>query len=189
VDLLTRYSNHEYTGADLDEAVARAKTPRLVPTQPPAQPHAMAQRLDDGTRRRIANDYRAGMSPPLIGSRYGISRNSVMDIVAGLGVPRRRPNMQPQEVAAAVDLYQSGWSLARVGKRLGFDPTTIRNRLLEHGVEMRNCHAQLKGTNLPMRNGRGWTRQAVGERYGMTLVAARRRRVSSSDIGFRTGLR
>jgi hypothetical protein len=140
VDLLTRYSNHAYTRANLDKAVARAKTPRLVPTLPPAQPHAMAPRMDEQTRLRIADEYRAGVSPPLIGSRYGISRNSVMDIVANLGVPRRRRNMQLDQVAEVVDLYQAGWSLARIDERIDFDPTTIRNRLLAEGIAMRNSH-------------------------------------------------
>ncbi|MGL5823508.1 MAG: hypothetical protein ACRCYU_01390 [Nocardioides sp.] len=144
MDLLTRYSNHAYTRAHLDKAVTKAQTPRLRPTPSSPQPHAMAQRMDDETRLRIADEYQAGVSPPLIGSRYGISRNSVMDIVAGLGVARRRPNMQPDQVDGAVDLYESGWSLARIGERLGFDPTTIRNRLLAQGVTMRDCHGRSK---------------------------------------------
>lgn len=143
VDLLTRYSNHAYAKANLDKAGAKAQVPRPTPTPSAPQPHAMAQRMDEETRLRIADEYRAGMSPPLIGSRYGISRNSVMDIVAGLGVPRRRRTMQPEPVDEAVDLYQSGWSLARIGERLAFDPTTIRNRLLARGLTMRDSHGRM----------------------------------------------
>ncbi|MGH3915842.1 MAG: hypothetical protein ACRDTC_20890 [Pseudonocardiaceae bacterium] len=41
-----------------------------------------------------------------------------------------------------VILYNSGWSLARVGERLAIDPTTVLNRLRERGASTRDTQGQ-----------------------------------------------
>ncbi len=40
----------------------------------------------------------------------------------------------PDPVDIAIHLYNSGWSLVRVGERLGADPTTVLNCLQRPGV-------------------------------------------------------
>jgi hypothetical protein len=39
-------------------------------------------------------------------------------------------------------LYREGWSLARIGERMGVDPTTVLARLPERGVRMRDTHGR-----------------------------------------------
>lgn len=47
----------------------------------------------------------------------------------------RRRSISPDQVEDAVRLYESGWSLARIGHRLGVNPATVLNRL--RGLGMR----------------------------------------------------
>jgi len=52
-------------------------------------------------------------------------------------------DVSPGQVDEAIDLYNSGWSLARVGEHLAVDPTTVLNRLRERGVRTRDTHGRV----------------------------------------------
>jgi DNA invertase Pin-like site-specific DNA recombinase len=45
--------------------------------------------------------------------------------------------MSPEQIDEAVRLYQDGWSLARIGERMGVNDMTVWRRLQERGVRMR----------------------------------------------------
>ena len=51
-----------------------------------------------------------------------------------------RRGLSPGQIDAAVRLYEEGCSLARIGGRMGVDPTTVHARLRERGVK--TCDAQ-----------------------------------------------
>jgi DNA-directed RNA polymerase specialized sigma24 family protein len=46
----------------------------------------------------------------------------------------RRQGLFPEQIDEAVQLYEEVWSLARIGERMGVDPTTVLTRLRERGV-------------------------------------------------------
>jgi hypothetical protein len=50
--------------------------------------------------------------------------------------------MTPEQIHQAADLYNEGWSLARVGRAVGADAETVRKRLREVGVAMRDCQGR-----------------------------------------------
>jgi site-specific DNA recombinase len=77
-----------------------------------------------------------------LGDRFGIERRTVSNILHRYQVPMRRRSLSPEQVDTAIHLYNSGWSLARVGEHLGIDPTTILNRLRRRGVHTREAHRQ-----------------------------------------------
>jgi DNA-directed RNA polymerase specialized sigma24 family protein len=52
-------------------------------------------------------------------------------------VPIRMRGLSPEQIDEAVRLYEAGWSLARIGDRMGVNDMTVRQRLLERGVQMR----------------------------------------------------
>jgi hypothetical protein len=45
--------------------------------------------------------------------------------------------MTDKRVAEAAELYEQGWSLARLGKHYDVDPQTIRKELLAAGLTIR----------------------------------------------------
>jgi transcriptional regulator of aromatic amino acid metabolism len=42
----------------------------------------------------------------------------------------------------AIHLYHLGWSLARIGERLGVDHTTVLTKLRERGIPTRDTHGR-----------------------------------------------
>jgi hypothetical protein len=58
------------------------------------------------------------------------------------GVSMRRRGLSGEQVDEAVHLYGLGWSLARVGARLGVDATTVQARLRERGIAMRDAQGR-----------------------------------------------
>ncbi|MGH4007488.1 MAG: hypothetical protein ACRDTH_04860 [Pseudonocardiaceae bacterium] len=53
-----------------------------------------------------------------------------------------RRGLSPEQVDEAVRLYESGWSLAWIGQRLGINGTTVLNRLWERGVRTRDAQGR-----------------------------------------------
>ncbi|WP_280244770.1 helix-turn-helix domain-containing protein [Nocardia abscessus] len=50
--------------------------------------------------------------------------------------------LSEEQVDEAVQLYEEGWSAQRIGDKLGVYPQTVRRRLLERGVRMRDTHGR-----------------------------------------------
>jgi hypothetical protein len=46
----------------------------------------------------------------------------------------RRRDLSSNQADDAIHLYEAGWSLARIGEHRSVDPTTVLNRLREHGI-------------------------------------------------------
>jgi orotate phosphoribosyltransferase-like protein len=60
--------------------------------------------------------------------------------------------MMDEQIADAVTLYESGLSLAQIGTRLGFDNNTVRLRLIERGVRMRDSHGRVRNDDAQLRD-------------------------------------
>jgi hypothetical protein len=58
--------------------------------------------------------------------------------------PDSLPNWVPDDVPAAADLYRAGWSLARIAEKFRTAGNTVRARLLEVGVIMRDTHGRVQ---------------------------------------------
>ena len=58
------------------------------------------------------------------------------------GITVRRQGLDPEGIAHAVRLYQEGWSVARVGERLGVDGGTVWTALRTQGITMRDTHGR-----------------------------------------------
>ncbi len=67
---------------------------------------------------------------------FGLSRTAVMANLNRLGTESRRGIIQ-RRIEEAVALYKQGWSLAKIGKKYGVYPSTVRDALLRAGVPMR----------------------------------------------------
>ena len=75
-----------------------------------------------------------------IAVRHRIHRVTVSEVLERTGTTKRQKGMSDDQVAVAAKMYESGLSLAIVGKQLGFNATTIRTTLLRYGLIMRDSH-------------------------------------------------
>jgi hypothetical protein len=57
-------------------------------------------------------------------------------------VPMRRRGLSADQIDDAIHLYNLGWSLARIGQRLGVDPTTVLTKLRQCGIRTRDTHGR-----------------------------------------------
>lgn len=71
-----------------------------------------------------------------LAGRFGIHRTTVMTHLDRHGVERRTGNVQ-RRIDEALRLYESGWSLARIGTEFGVNAETARRALRGAGVSMR----------------------------------------------------
>ncbi len=77
-----------------------------------------------------------------LGELYGINRQTVGKHLRQRGVDTRAPGLAPEDVGAAAVLYQRGWSLADIADRFDTLPNTVRSRLKEKGITMRDTHGR-----------------------------------------------
>jgi hypothetical protein len=73
-----------------------------------------------------------------IAVHHCIHRVTVSEVLERAGTTKREKGMSDAQMAVAAKMYESGLSLAIVGKQLGFNATTIRTTLLRHGLTMRD---------------------------------------------------
>ena len=68
---------------------------------------------------------------------FGISRQTIAAILDRHGVEHRHQRLSVDDIAEASRLYESGWSLARVGNHLQVNASTVLNVLRRIGAEIR----------------------------------------------------
>jgi hypothetical protein len=76
--------------------------------------------------------------------RAGSPRATIAQHLTSRGVVLRRKPLTQLQIDEAVRLYESALSLARVGERLGADPTTVQLRIRERGVVTRDAHGRVR---------------------------------------------
>jgi lambda repressor-like predicted transcriptional regulator len=83
--------------------------------------------------------YGSGTSMAALARNYCVKRETISHLLRRSGIPLRQPRVLDKAGSReASKLYDQGWSLARIGDHLGFDPETIRQHLKRHGVVMRS---------------------------------------------------
>jgi hypothetical protein len=81
----------------------------------------------------LVQGYRAGLTVYELASQFGIHRETVSSVLEREGVQRRRRPLSTSQIEKASVLYESGWSLARVGAELGCDASTVWRALAKLG--------------------------------------------------------
>lgn len=148
VDLLGGYSRFHTVLETLRTVTARLETARHgreAKHEPGVKRHKIAQRLDPETIAQILAKYQSGISTPVLAKQYDISTTAVKRLLHINGVlVRRYHRLSEDEVLAAVRLYEAGWSLAEIGRKLNADDETVRQRLKELHVSMRRAGQRQK---------------------------------------------
>jgi len=101
-------------------------------------------RLTHQQKRELVDSYLEGATTYELAAQYGCHRNTVSNVLKDRGVALRCESMTESQIDQAVIHYEGGLSLARVGNELGFDDGTIRHRLIERGVYMRDSHGRAR---------------------------------------------
>ncbi len=117
-----------------------------VPAPPPverAKPKR-AHRLDADRVAELITGYQAGATVYELAARFGIERRTVSNILHRHEVPMRRRGLSPDQVDTAIHFYKLGWSLARVGKHLDVNHTTVLTALRRRGIATRDSHGRAR---------------------------------------------
>lgn len=119
--------------------VARVTT---HPKQAKSAPERQRQvHLPAQYQRDLIERYKAGATQRELASQFGVHRTTVTKILQRHGVEPRR-GLHPDLIDEAVRRYEQGESLATVGRALGADPGTVKARLIERGIAMRDTHGR-----------------------------------------------
>lgn len=79
-----------------------------------------------------------------IAKKHGVHRATISKHLGRAGVSKRPRSMGETQVDEAVQDYNTGQSLEKIGNRLGFDSTTVLKELRLRGVRMRDTHGRQK---------------------------------------------
>lgn len=104
---------------------------------PKPVPRLTEEMLDEAERR-----YRGGEILRAIAGDLGVSRQRLAERLRERGVRLRREKPSSEQVLEMCRRYEQGESLARIGERLGFNPSSVRLYLLRVGMPLRNPHGR-----------------------------------------------
>ncbi|RSM35572.1 helix-turn-helix domain containing protein [Amycolatopsis balhimycina DSM 5908] len=116
--------------------------------EPPTPRHSASTnsnrrfRLDNDQTQQLIAAYQAGSTVYQLAAQFDIERRTVSAILHRHNVPMRRRGLTDNQIDDAERLYQQGWSLARIGNRMDVTADTVRARLLERGVAMRDTQGR-----------------------------------------------
>ena len=77
-----------------------------------------------------------------IAKEFKIHRVAVSKHLERAGVTKRPRSLSEVWIDETVQDYDAGQSLEKIGKRLGFDSTTVFKELRLRGVKMRDTHGR-----------------------------------------------
>lgn len=132
-----RYSNPPRTPVDLQRLLDANPGEPINPT-PEGHRRQRQRRLRSSELSQLRSEYLSGVEVKQLAQRFGITRQTVVELMHREGVPRRYPKLGHETVSEAASLYRSGWSLAAIGEALFVDPGTVRPSLIAHGIRMRD---------------------------------------------------
>jgi hypothetical protein len=114
-------------------------TEPLDPIHPGRAPLQVQHRLTGAEVDQLVERYQAGATIRILVGEFKISRCTAMDHLERRGVPRRAcvAMLTEPDVAKAHQLYQSGLSLAQVGKHFGVHGETVRRAFKKAGLAVR----------------------------------------------------
>jgi hypothetical protein len=133
-----RYSKTSQHLTRIEHVIQMAQNPG-PPRPRPVLPrvHKVELRLDPAVIAQIAADYEAGATTPDLMAQYQLGKGTVLRLLRAQGVEIRNQSLTPTELGEAIRLYQSGWSLARVGAHFGRDASLIHISFKRAGVPRR----------------------------------------------------
>lgn len=144
VELLGGYSRFHAVLETLRTVTSRLETARhgrQAKQEPAVKRHKITQRLAPETIAQIVASYQIGITTPALAKQYDISPTAVKRLLHTNRVQLRRYHrLSENEVLAAAKLYESGWPLAQIARKLDVDDETVRKGFRRVGVTMRGTN-------------------------------------------------
>jgi lambda repressor-like predicted transcriptional regulator len=139
VDLLGRYSNRTSWTKELVDLPKASLGDRKGAERPR---RTKITRLSARQVSDLVSGYQAGETVYELAARFAIHRATVSAHLHREGITMRRQGLDNDSVNHAVILYEQGWSVARIGARLGVDATTAWSALRARGIPMRDAQGR-----------------------------------------------
>ena len=135
MELLGRYSNwtswtDRLPGADKTGELGRESR---------SQTRRTARRLSEGDVTELISRYEDGATVYDLAKRFTIHRTTVSGHLHRRGVKVRGLSLDQRQVEGAIRLYAQGWSVARIGRHVGADGSTVWRALRMRGVRMQDA--------------------------------------------------
>jgi DNA-directed RNA polymerase specialized sigma24 family protein len=102
------------------------------------------RRLSDVQVQQMTTRYLEGATVYELAVEFDICRSKVSERLKENGVRMRLRSPSNQEICEMVRLYESGLSLAAVGKKVGKSVGTVKRYVLECGVQSRDTHGRVR---------------------------------------------
>lgn len=135
VELLRSYSKQRSDLAELAKLLERGGHRR---TRRQVIQKQQQRRLRPGEAVELVAAYQGGATVGELARRFELHHTTVTAHLERHGVPRRRSGLDQAHHAEAALLYETGWSLAKVGAHFGVDAETVRTVLRKRGVAIRS---------------------------------------------------
>ena len=103
------------------------------------------RRLTEAQVTKMAAHYAEGATMYELAAEFGCQRTTVAERLKKAGIAMHGQPATPEAIDSMVQLYESGLSLLKVGKLCGVAAGTVRSRLINRGVQIRNSHEKPKG--------------------------------------------
>lgn len=134
VGLLSSHANglrkaHRFLG--------RGARPDRAETTTSARPRVQP-RVSDAQVHRITEGYAPGKTVYELATEFNCHRVTISAVLKRRGVTLRHASPTPEQVNEMVRLYENGFSLAQVGKRLDFNASTVLTQLRSRQVTTRS---------------------------------------------------
>jgi hypothetical protein len=138
VELLGRYSNWTSWADRLPET----DKPGELRRESRSRARRTARRLSEGDVAELVTRYQLGATVYDLAKRFTIHRTTVSGHLRRRGVRLRGQSLDERQVNVAIQLYEEGWSTARIGWHLAVNGSTVWLALRERGVLMRDTHGR-----------------------------------------------
>ncbi|MGW0249870.1 helix-turn-helix domain-containing protein [Nocardia goodfellowii] len=136
---MRRYSNQD----TLDRIRRETADQGVRSHSPTARPHALRHRLTNDDKAAILADYQAGASTKQLAAKYRLGKGTIFAILhTGGAAIREQRRLTDADIDYAINRYQQGESLARIGNHLGVAHTTIRTALQRRRITRRDTHGR-----------------------------------------------
>ncbi|MGR4009856.1 helix-turn-helix domain-containing protein [Leucobacter sp. 1207-22] len=90
----------------------------------------------------MVEGYKAGLTVYELAEKHGVHRATASEVLKRNGIAMRRQPPTEAQADEMVRLYQEGLSLRQVGDRLGFNASTVLNKLRARGITTRDSHGR-----------------------------------------------
>lgn len=135
------YSSRRHTGKTVEQLRGIAglvrKAALVAPPARKTQIRNVARRLGRDTITQLVADYDSGTLTTRLMQRYGIGKQTVLNLLAEQGVKMRRQQPSSDVVMEAAELYRGAASIAAIAERLDVSYTALRHALHAAGVPIR----------------------------------------------------